>query len=780
MIFLQALDLNPFAFATNGITVIGPKVEAITVNTSMLAAFGLCAISCVAPVVAQTEEPAKVYLEADVLIDDQSNSLLIAEGDVVARYEGRELSADRVVYNLTTQKVRATGNVRIIDPDGTVRFADDIEVDENLSDGVATEFVAQLPQDAVVVARTASRSADGSNSLDQVIYTACEICEEGGTPTWTLRARRAVQDAETQMISYQDAVFELLGVPVIYLPYFAHPDPTTDRRSGFLAPTPGLSSKLGFVYEQPYYWAISDSQDLTITPKLYTKVNSALELDYRKRFYSGFIEANISVARDFEFDSDGERLFYNSANYRVVRDTENFPFPDALEPSPTSWRSHIFAEGKFAINENWDWGFAWERTTDDLYLRRYDISDVFNDRGLLDVDGLRLVSQIYAVGQTKNFYADVASYTVQSFQANERDAELGVVTPLLYANRIFDFGNIGLVTLEGSSAVINRDDGDDTRRVSAEASWKNSYVAPAGLVIEPEVDIRADYYDFTLNTGDPALFLADTQTRTTGTFAATARWPLARYGRSSNMTIEPIVMVAHTETSLENSLLPNEDSSFYELDLSMAFEADPFTNYDLVETGTRIAAGARATADFNNGFRVEGEVARRWRSEADPAFSPGSNLAGEKSDYLIGTALSYKDTIEFATRLRVDEQGNVNRIETSGSFDYWRLSTDFTYFSLSEDISFDLLNPVPVKGALFNADLRVTDNITAFYSLRRNVEEDFNAIQSFGFEIFDDCSFFRISMVEVGTNDRGVGGDESIRFEFGFKTLGEISDRNVD
>ena len=96
------------------------------------------------------------------------------------------------------------------------------------------------------------------------------------------------------MISYQDAVFEIKGVPVLYIPWFAHPDPSSKRRSGLLVPDIGVSSKLGVFYEQPYYWAISPSQDMTISPMVSAEVNPLVKVDYRKRFFSGFVDLESS------------------------------------------------------------------------------------------------------------------------------------------------------------------------------------------------------------------------------------------------------------------------------------------------------------------------------------------------------------------------------------------------------------------------------------------------------------------------------------------------------
>ena len=740
----------------------------------------MSAMALTPAIVAHAQEfgPDRVFLEADTLIDDQENGVMIAEGNVIARYEGRELTADKVIYNLQTLKVRAIGNVRIVDPDGTVRTAEEIEVDEKFSDGVATQFTAQLPQDAVVVARAATRTGDGSNALEYAIYTACPICEESDkSPTWTLRARRAVQNAETRMITYEGAILQVKGVPVFYLPYFAPPDPTSERRSGLLTPKPEISSKLGLVYEQPYYWAISESQDLTITPKLYSNVNSALDLAYRKRFYSGELNISGSMAYDYEFDSDGDRQFFNAANGRVVEDPDNFN--GTLIPSEEKFRGHVFAEGLFAIDQTWKWGFGVENVTDDLYLRRYDIDGWNDPRGLLDTERNRLLNQIFAIGQTESFYTDVTAFHVQGLQANDDDGDFARVTPLAYADKVMDFGNLGMVSLTGSMAMLDRSEGDDTRRVSAIAEWENSYVAPAGLVFEPKLQARTDYYDYSIRMTNNTPGYEDSDTRTSGLAAATLRWPFIRRGADSTITVEPIVTIAYGESSVANGELPVEDSANFEYDLPVLFEADPFTEYDLFEQGGRIAAGFRATAAFDNGVRLRGTVGRRWREEADPYFVAGSNLAGTESDYVIGTGLDISNNFSFDTSMRVDDEFDVKRFEANTSMNWWRLRGRATYFNIDEDVSFSA-NADGTQGLYLVSIFEINDSLDLSYRVERNLETNQNRNQQVALRWSDDCSFFLVGYKQSGINDRGVGESEAIIFGFGFNTLGRVTNADFD
>ena len=85
------------------------------------------------------EQDERVVLEADYVYEVRDENKLVAEGNVEALYQGRILRADKIVYDRTTEKVRASGNVIIIDETGSQQFADEIEVNSNLEDGYAYE-----------------------------------------------------------------------------------------------------------------------------------------------------------------------------------------------------------------------------------------------------------------------------------------------------------------------------------------------------------------------------------------------------------------------------------------------------------------------------------------------------------------------------------------------------------------------------------------------------------------------------------------------------------------
>src|SRR3546814_15358023 len=91
--------------------------------------------------------------------------------------------------------------------------------------------------------------------MRRAVYSPCDLCKENPDrpPLWQLKAERVVHDQKAQEVRYNNVFLEMWGVPVLYSPYFQHPDPTVKRRSGFLPPLFGTMGEVGEFLRVPYY-----------------------------------------------------------------------------------------------------------------------------------------------------------------------------------------------------------------------------------------------------------------------------------------------------------------------------------------------------------------------------------------------------------------------------------------------------------------------------------------------------------------------------------------------
>jgi len=710
--------------------------------------------------VAEPQEGEVVLLEADTFSQDDENEILVAEGRVEARYGERLLRADKLIYDRRNRQVRAIGSVELVSPNGDVQFAEELVVDDQLSVGVATGFSARLEAGGTLAAGMGVRRSDGSVELSRLLYTACPICRTGeSSPTWTLRARRAVQDKKRDLIAYRDAILQFKGVPVVYLPYFAHPDPTVGRKSGFLPPSIGLNNRTGFFYTQPYLWTVDKSTDFTVSPQAFVEVNPLLNMDLRRRFYSGYSQFSGSITYERDFDNSGNRF-----GDREVR-------------------GHVFGEGAFRISDEWNWGFGLARTTDDLYIRRYDIQGAQIRRGIYGGDETRLFSQINIVGRDRNSYTEITGISVQGLRFDDDDTTTPTVLPLSETNHLFTDPLLGgRLRVQGSSAVVLRDGGEtDSARISAALDYKVSKTIGPGVQISPFLYGRSDAYRFTggfesvdldanpLTPNEVVGLDTDLLVRTVGVAGVEARWPFIRPGKTIDLLVEPIAFAGYGTIEGNDLDIPNEDSISFELDESALFRPNAAPNFDVFEPGARASFGLRAAASNRLGT-VAAVAGRRWRNELRPdLFNEVSNLDERLSDWVAGVDADFR-SVGANVRFRLDDNLRLQRIDADARARFWRINVNGRYSNVIDDVS-GFGPSAEISGG---ASIDLTRRWQTGFFVRRDLDADANLSQSAFLRYQDDCTFVELSYVRDETFDRSLGPTTTFALRVGLSTLGVI------
>ncbi|MDB9745730.1 hypothetical protein OAB02_04525 [Candidatus Pelagibacter sp.] len=125
------------------------------------------------------------------------------------------------------------------------------------------------------------------------IFTSCK--KNDNCPPWSLQSSEIKHDKVKKTINYKNAWLKIYDKPIIYFPKFFHPDPTVERQSGFLMPSLVNSSTIGNSLRIPYFAAISENKDLTITPRFYTKGDFLIQNEFRQ------VEKNYQNILDFSF-----------------------------------------------------------------------------------------------------------------------------------------------------------------------------------------------------------------------------------------------------------------------------------------------------------------------------------------------------------------------------------------------------------------------------------------------------------------------------------------------
>ena len=221
------------------------------------------------------DQAQPLYLQADQLLYDTKSNRVIAQGNVEIYYNNYILTADQVVYDQGTNKLIAEGNAQLKDPNGSITRADRFEALDDFRDAFIQSLSVVTADDTRIAAERANRREGNTTEYERAKFTPCKN-DPGMPPLWCISAARIIHDQRAATITYQDAQFELFGVPVVYVPYFEHPDPSVKHRSGFLMPSYTNSSTLGFGFEVPYYFALAPNFDFTFHPKYWSNYGRAV------------------------------------------------------------------------------------------------------------------------------------------------------------------------------------------------------------------------------------------------------------------------------------------------------------------------------------------------------------------------------------------------------------------------------------------------------------------------------------------------------------------------
>ncbi|WP_233243297.1 LPS-assembly protein LptD [Caulobacter sp. HMWF025] len=720
------------------------------------------------------------YLESDLLIRDDKSEVLTARGDVEVRYQGRTLRAEEVVYDTKSGVITAKGKVALINADGTAQFADELTLDKDLRAGFALGFSARMDENVKIAAATAIRRNETIQELNQAIYTPCEVCAEKPTPTWSLSADKVVQDKERQLVYYKKAVIRLWGAPLMYLPVFWHPDPQATRSSGFLTPKLGASKRRGMSYQQPYLQVISPSQDIVLSPQINTSVNPFLNVNWRKRFYSGTTEVRAGFTYEKDIDSKGERFGEATA------------------------RSYILAKGKFDINDRWTWGFSAERTSDKLIFDNYDINDVYQQRGLFTSEDRRLSSQIYATRQDARSFLSVSAVTVQGLRVSAVDPVTGLssfensdVFPLigpLVEGRWQPETPIlgGRLRLQGSGVILTRTespyaagtDGVDSQRGSVNLDWRSNLTLRSGVRVSPFAQARGDAYRI---SDLPGADKTRSYSRTLGVTGVDLSWPLLKPLKGGTIVLEPMAQFAAGSdsrrvpvtvgTAGSKTYLYNEDSTSFEFDETNLFRANKSPGFDLYEGGQRMNVGGRATVTYDDGRGASVLVGRSFRSEVDPLLPARSGLQTKSSDWIVAATVTPIRGVNAFVRTRYAPDLNddkLRRIEAGLDANSKYILGSARYVRDNQDANGAPLETFEMRGQL---NLTKKWGLTAYG--QRDLEAGVWRRRDLGVAYTDDC--IRIDVIyqnEDRYSQASSGGlklqaDESIVLRLTLATLGD-------
>ncbi|MEI8348442.1 MAG: OstA-like protein, partial [Pseudomonadota bacterium] len=201
------------------------------------------------------------------------NNYFEAIGNVVITHNQDAIYGEKASFSQDTGDVKVVGNVRYIGTDMTLYGS---ELDYNyLSQQMTAKNARILTQNYVIVGKKLTRFGRDLFIGEDAEYSTCRDCPE----SWSVFGHN-VRIILNEYIHIQHAYIKMKGVVIFYTPYMVIPI-KRDRQTGLLFPKFGMNWEKGVTFQQPWFWAMGRSNDMTLTPSVWGKRGMGNEWQYR-------------------------------------------------------------------------------------------------------------------------------------------------------------------------------------------------------------------------------------------------------------------------------------------------------------------------------------------------------------------------------------------------------------------------------------------------------------------------------------------------------------------
>lgn len=680
-------------------------------------------------------ETTDIYFSADELQSESKTNLVTASGNVEIIREDLTLRADKVSYDKNNDHISAQGNVILVEKNGNVVFADKINLKEHMQDADVENIKVVLLDKTRMAAQSFHKKADNRKVLRKAVYTPCNVCRTEA-PLWQIKAGKVIHNPEDKNIEYQNAFLEIKDVPVLYTPYFSHPDPSVKHRSGFLFPRFMSNNYLGASIQPQYFWDISPQENMIFNPILSTEKGIVYSGIFNKYFYRGELNASGTFLQDRDDDNKN--------------------------------RGNLFLYGRYELNDYWVADTDINYASDHNYLK---------DMSLPKKDDSWLTSRLRFQAFDYRNYASVESYYYDMLSYNLQKSNRPYVLPIMGYENYSAPDRYGAYTktVLNAASVYHKED-DSTQRLTMINSWNLPYTSPYGEKYKLSASLKSDLYYIDRYLNPENEVYSGTTARIIPQIGLEWRLPFIKNTTNTSQILEPII-VAAVAPNQDNQpdKIPNEDSQDIELTDVNIFDLDRYSGYDRNDTGSRVSYGLNWSAYDKKWGRTTFLLAQTYEFNQEDNLLNQANETSHLSDYIGRVYAAPSNYFNMNYRFKIDKDDfkvNYSELSASAGSDVLRLYTSYIFFPEADNTS--LLDSSRRQEIYLSLQSKITRNWSAQIFTREDLVNKKAISHGGGITYEDECAKFSFSAEKEYSEDPSADNDITFYFSFFLKTLGGV------
>ncbi len=701
-----------------------------------------------------------VYIESEKAVYNEIENTLFSSGSTFVKVENEyELYSGDLLYNRNSMKITTISESSVFDnQDNIFIFENGFLFDTveeiisskktNIIDNNKNSYLFELAKinlktneiagKEVIINFTSSFFGDPNNDpqlkgkstisnnnetiISKAVFSTCNITDKK-CRGWELQSNEFKHNKIKKLFEYKNSWLKVFNQRILFIPYFSHPDPSVKRKSGFLTPFYKSSGNLGYSLNTPYFYAISNSKDLTFKPRIYFDNDYIFQAEYREAF------KNSNLIADFSYNKN-----------------ENT-------------NAHLFAELDGVLDNKTNYELQIQKVLNGNYLKIHDIGEISpivdNDNTLSSF--LKLNKQIdddtiFDVGVT--LFEDTSLVGNNKYQYIFPDFNFSKNIKIDDSyNGAFQFSSSGFQKVFETNkyeALINNDFNFNS----------HDFVLEPGIVTNYDLLLK-NYNTYSENSAD---YSKKNDHEIFGTVIVQSEFPLKKKLDNSTNFLKPIIQFRTSPTNGKD--ISSDD---VRLDFDSLFSPNRIGRSDNVEKGSSMTVGLEfEKQDLSKekiiGFNL-GNILRDKKNEDLPE---SSKLDLKRSDIVGDFYYKFNDILKLNYNFSYDRDLDYSNYDEIGvKFGIKSFGADFDYINENRDFGDSEVVKIRTR---YNF---ATDQVINF-NTTKDLKDDFTQFYTFAYTYESDCLSANFEYNKKFFRDGSLEPDQSLFFIIKFKPFAEF------
>jgi len=657
----------------------------------------------------------KIYTDKETIIKDKKQNVFNLEDNFVFDINNEIITSDKTniidnnnnEYGFEKAKIDLKNNA-IAGKELKVNFMD--------------SYFGNPDNDPILKGRAAT-SNENKTKIYKAVFTTCNT-ENKKCPGWEIQSEEFTHDKINKVFEYKNSWLKIFDKKVLYFPFFSHPDPSVERKSGFLTPVYGGSDNFGSWINIPYFKVINEEKDLTFNPRIYADDKIILQSEYRQAF------ENSNLISDFSFNNDGKNT-----------------------------NTHLFAKIDGNLNSKTKFDFKYQDVTNDNYLKIHNLSDsspIIENESLLTTQ-FKITKNI-----DDNTNLDTSFTVYEDLSKRDSDRFQYILPNFTYAKNITIPNSYnGNYKFISSGFQKNYDTNKyESLLINDFLFESNNIISESGLLNNYDLLIK----NFNSYTENSSSYTEKEDYEVFGSILLKTSFPLKKVNEYSQNYLKPIMAIRYSPNNTKN--ISDKD---VRLNYNNIFSLNRIGTNEIVEGGKSVSLGLEYEKRNLLDKKIIGfNIANSISGKKNNNLPTKSKLNETRSDFVGSLSYNPNDILNFDYNFSYDNNlDGSNYDSVSASINVNNFVTNFNFISEDGEIG---NNEIITNTTTFKLNNENNLKFKTSKDLKNNFTEYYNLIYSYE----TDCLIASAEFNKKFYRDGSLVPDKSLLFTIRFIPFAEL------